>query len=153
MVTKFAVSVTEMAKMAGLSRARFYQLVKKGAFPVADKDQISGRSCYLAEKQQRILESRRKNCGIDGKPILFYSRRSDSGKPKIKSVSPKLQSKAATNILESLTSLNVKISTEKLQSLLIESYPQGIDQIDPGEVVRTLFLRIKRQNSTDNLGR
>ena len=61
MVTKFAVSVTEMAKMAGLSRARFYQLVKKGAFPVADKDQISGRSCYLAEKQQQILESRRKN--------------------------------------------------------------------------------------------
>ena len=102
MVTKFAVSVTEMAKMAGLSRARFYQLVKKGAFPVADKDQISGRSCYLAEKQQQILESRRKNCGIDGNPILFYSRRSDSGKPEIKSVSPKLQSKAITNILESL---------------------------------------------------
>ena len=152
MVTKFAVSVTEMAKMAGLSRARFYQLVKKGAFPTPDKDQISGRSCYLAEKQQQILESRRKNCGIDGKPILFYSRRSDSGKPKIKSVSLKLQSKAITNILESLTSLNVKISTEKLQSLLMESYPQGIDQIDPGEVVRTLFLRIKRQNSTDNLG-
>ena len=153
MVTKFAVSVTEMAKMAGLSRARFYQLVKKGAFPVADKDQISGRSCYLAEKQQQILESRRKNCGIDGKPILFYSRRSDSGKAKIKSDSPKLQSKSASTILEILTSLNVKISTEKLQSLLIESYPQGIDQIDPGEVVRTLFLRIKRQNSTDNLGR
>jgi hypothetical protein len=152
MVTKFAVSVTEMAKMAGLSRARFYQLVKKGAFPMADKDQISGRSCYLAEKQQQILESRRKNCGIDGNPILFYSRRSDSGKPEIKSVSPKLQSKAITNILESLEALNVKISTEKLQSLLIESYPQGIDQIDPGEVVRTLFLRIKRQNSTDNLG-
>ena len=119
---------------------------------MADKDQISGRSCYLAEKQQQILESRRKNCGIDGNPILFYSRRSDSGRPKIKSVSPNLQSKAITNILESLTSLNVKISTEKLQSLLMESYPQGIDQIDPGEVVRTLFLRIKRQNSTDNLG-
>ena len=152
MVTKFAVSVTEMAKMAGLSRARFYQLVKKGAFPVADKDQISGRSCYLAEKQQQILESRRKKCGIDGNPILFYSRRSDSGKPKIKSISPNLQSKAIANILESLAALNVKISIEKLQSLLIESYPQGIDQIDPGEVVRTLFLCIKRQNSTDNLG-
>ena len=42
-MTKAAVSVTEMARMAGLSRARFYQLVKKGTFPPADQDHATER--------------------------------------------------------------------------------------------------------------
>ena len=69
LVTKAAVSVTEMARMVGLSRARFYQLVKKATFPSADHDLATGRPCYLEEKQRLILEARRRNCGVDGKPI------------------------------------------------------------------------------------
>src|SRR4051812_28730001 len=81
-VTKAAVSVTEMARMVGLSRARFYQLVRRGTFPPADKDPVTARPCYFEEKQAQILEVRRRNCGVDGVPILFYSRRRDIGQVK-----------------------------------------------------------------------
>jgi transposase len=81
-VTKSAVSVTEMARMVGLSRARFYQLVRRGTFPSADQDAVTGRPCYFEEKQRQVLEVRRRNCGVDGTPILFYSRRRDLGQVK-----------------------------------------------------------------------
>src|SRR5271170_538767 len=81
-VTKSAVSVTEMARMVGLSRARFYQLVRRGTFPPADQDAITGRPCYFEERQRQVLEVRRRNCGVDGKPLLFYSRRRDFGQTK-----------------------------------------------------------------------
>jgi len=94
-VTKSAVSVTEMARMVGLSRARFYQLVRRGTFPPADQDSVSARPCYCEEKQRQILEARRRNCGVDGKAILFYSRRRDLGQPKAPA-RPKMPN--ATNI-------------------------------------------------------
>ena len=72
--TKVAVTVAEMARMVGLSRARFYQLLGS-AFPLPVYD-VSTRRPYFVEEMQRVcLEVRRRNCGIDGKPILFYCRR------------------------------------------------------------------------------
>jgi hypothetical protein len=70
---KAAISVTEMAKAVGLSRARFYQLIRRGTFPPPDKEQVTGRPCYFEEGQRRCLEVRRRNCGVDGKPLLFFS--------------------------------------------------------------------------------
>src|SRR5262245_11463174 len=80
--TKAIVTVTEMPRMVGLSRARFYQLVRAGTFPAPVYQ--AGRPVYPEELQGICLEVRRRNCGIDGKPVLFYSRRLTSGprKPK-----------------------------------------------------------------------
>ena len=69
---KQAVTVSEMARMCFLSRARFYQLIGT-AFPYPLYS-LSTRRPFFDEELQRIcLEVRRRNCGIDGKPILFYS--------------------------------------------------------------------------------
>src|SRR5947209_8068242 len=112
-VTKAAVSVTEMARMVGLSRARFYQLVKKGTFPPADQDLATSRPCYLEEKQRQILEARRRNCGVDGKPILFYCRRNDAGqrrstsRPTIGKVKEVV--KKYTDLIDGLAGLNVTV--------------------------------------------
>lgn len=92
-VSKSVVSITEMARMVGLSRARFYQLVRKGTFPAADQDPLTKRPCYFQEKQLQILEARRRNCGVDGQPILFYSRRRDLGSIKSKPKEEKPKSK------------------------------------------------------------
>ena len=73
MQTKAIVTVTEMARMVGLSRARFYQLIGS-AFP------WPSTMCplvvhFMSKRCNKIcLEVRRRNCGIDGKPILFYAR-------------------------------------------------------------------------------
>ena len=132
-VTKSIVSVTEMARMVGLSRARFYQLVKRGTFPPADQDELTKRPCYQEEKQRQILEARRRNCGVDGKPILFYSRRRDVGQPKaprptvekMKSVVNKY-----TNLIDGLEALNVTTTIAQVEPILKELFPNGTDGFD-----------------------
>ena len=72
-VQKKAVTVAEMAKMVGLSRARFYQLVGT-SFPFPIYDLATRRPFYPVALQEICLDVRRQNCGIDGKPILFHRR-------------------------------------------------------------------------------
>src|SRR5258708_4026225 len=90
--TKAAVSVAEMARMVGLSRSRFYQLIGT-AFPQPRRHPQTGRPIYTEELQQVCLEVRRRNCGIDGKPILFYARRLVSAPSKPRAPKPKLEPK------------------------------------------------------------
>jgi hypothetical protein len=156
-VTKSAVSVSEMARMVGLSRARFYQLVKKGTFPPADEDPTSKRPCYFEEKQRQILEARRRNCGVDGKPILFYSRRSDAGQKRTPARPPIRKAKDViglhTDLIDGLAALNLTATAGQIEPLLKELFPSGIDGVDLGEVIRAVFLRIQRQNPGDKQGR
>lgn len=71
---KQAVSIAEMAKMVGLSRGRFYQLVGT-TFPPPIYDVRTRRPFYPPDLQAVCLEVRRRNFGIDGRPVLFYARR------------------------------------------------------------------------------
>ncbi len=45
-VVQVRFSVTEMAKIVGLSRARFYQLLKAEYFPAPKRDNETGRPYY-----------------------------------------------------------------------------------------------------------
>jgi len=152
-MTKSAVSVTEMARMVGLSRARFYQLVRSGTFPVADQESLSNRPCYLEEKQRQILEARRRNCGVDGKPILFYSRRIDVGQ---KRTTTKLMKQPKSNqfadLIDGLAALNVTTTGAQVEPLVKELFPHGTNGVGVGDVIRAVFLRIRRQDSSGNVG-
>jgi hypothetical protein len=66
--------MAEMARMVGLSRGRFYQLIGT-TFPHPVYDVATKRPYYTEELQETCLAVRRRNCGIDGRPILFYARR------------------------------------------------------------------------------
>jgi hypothetical protein len=48
---KAVVSVSEMARMVGLSRARFYQLQQAGVFPLPVYDVASRRPVYPQDKR------------------------------------------------------------------------------------------------------
>ena len=78
---KAAVTVSEMSRMCGLSRARFYQLIGS-AFPHPVYDVATRRPYYDEEAQKVCLEVRRRNCGINGVPILFYAKRLPVALPK-----------------------------------------------------------------------
>jgi hypothetical protein len=69
--TKAVVSISEMARMVGLSRSRFHQLIGT-TFPWPLYAVSTKRPFYDEELQKLCLEVRRRNCGIDGKPVLFY---------------------------------------------------------------------------------
>lgn len=69
-----AVSVSDMARMVGLSRSRFHQLLQSGVFPKPAVDPESKRPFYDSEGQAVCLQVRQRNCGVNGKRVLFYAR-------------------------------------------------------------------------------
>ena len=101
--TKAIVTVSEMARMCGLSRARFYQLQKAGVFPAPTYQE--GRPVYTEEQQLVCLEVRKKNRGVNNKPVLFYARRIITTEPvktvRLNKPSPQ-QKKDVTNLLDGL---------------------------------------------------
>ncbi len=153
-VTKTVVSVTDMARMVGLSRARFYQLIRAGTFPEPDREPATGRPCYGEEKQRQCLEVRRRNCGINGEPILFYSRRLGAGPRKQKPPKPVLRAKRGDvmALVEGLNALgHVTATAAQVQQVIEELYPNGTEGLDQGEVLRAVFLHLRRRNQGDNV--
>ena len=145
--TKAAVTVAEMARMVGLSRSRFYQLIGT-AFPHPERQPGTGRPVYTEAQQEVCLEVRRRNCGIDGKPILFYARRLGTAPARPKAAKPKLEPKGGgvTALVDGLNALGLATATaSQVERATKELFPGGTGSIDQGEVLRAVFLRLKRQ--------
>lgn len=143
---KAAVTVAEMARMLGLSRSRFYQLIGK-AFPQPNRDE-GGRPFFDEEGQKVCLEVRRRNCGIDGKPILFYATRSRTVTAPIKRANkPKSEASKGNSILEAVRALGlISITAAQVDQATKELFPDGTEQVPHGEVVRAVFLRLQRRD-------
>jgi len=144
--TKAFATVAEMARMCGLSRARFYQLTKEGVFPTPVYRIDNRRPLYTEEMQEVCLDVRRRNCGINGKPVMFYSRRVGTPVTKSKKRSPAKQNKHVELIdgLQALGLANVKGSD--VEAALNQCFPNGHDGVDEGTVLRATFLHLKRQD-------
>ena len=152
--TKAAVTVAEMARMCGLSRSRFYQLIGT-AFPRPERQPQTGRPIYTEELQQVCLEVRRRNWGIDGKAVLFYARRS-SAPAGTKAPKAKLEPKGndVSALVDGLNALGLTTATAaQVQRVAEELYPQGTAGIDQAEVLRAVFLRLKGRNSAGKVRR
>ncbi len=148
-IRKSVVSVTDMAKMVGLSRQRFAQLVKAGTFPSPDRDPTSKRPFYDATKQQQCLMVRQSNTGIDGRPILFYARRIDAG---LKKAVPK-KPNADDSLREALDMLGVHVSQHQIDAAIKVVFNEGVEKIDFDRIVKGLFLHFRSKNPTDTQGR
>jgi predicted DNA-binding transcriptional regulator AlpA len=154
-VSKTVVSVAEMARMVGLSRARFYQLVAEGIFPSPIYCVHTRRPFFSEEMQQLCTEVRKRNCGVNGKPILFYSARHPlvQSKPVNKPKTEPKQKNQYADLLDGLRALGLEVTPAQIEPVIKELFPAGNQNMDSGEVIRRVFLRMKRQNSTDNVGR
>lgn len=152
--TKAVVTVATMARMAGLSRSRFYQLIGT-AFPHPVYDVTTRRPLYTEESQKVCLEVRRRNCGIDGKPILFYARRPPASAPaRSRTAIPRPAPVPHADVLDGVKALGLSTATAAdVRVAISELYPTGIAGHDSGEVLRAVFLCLKRRESGDNPGR
>jgi predicted DNA-binding transcriptional regulator AlpA len=155
--TKAVVTVSEMARMVGLSRARFYQLQKAGIFPPPERDGETGRPFYSEEQQKVILEVRRRNCGVNNKPCLFYARRVPltpaPPKPR-KATARKPKNDEYADLIEALQALGLaSVTVAQVGAAMKELYPQGTAGVDQVEVVRSVFLHLRRRDSSGNVGR
>ena len=149
---KAAVTISEMARMVGLSRARFYQLIGS-AFPWPVYS-LSTRRPFFNEDQQNIcLEVRRRNCGVDGRPVLFYAKQhslTSRPTPKRKPVArPKAPppDDGLLDILEGVRALGLSMTTyAQVEAAVKSAFPNGTREVPKGEVIRAVFLTLARQN-------
>lgn len=155
--TKAVVTVAEMARMVGLSRARFYQLVAAGTLPQPHYDVTTRRPHYVEQLQQVCLEVRRRNCGVDGKPVLFYARRVAAVSPRASasaSAPKRVTTKPANDpLVESIKALGLaSVTAATVRAAVAEVFPDGVTGIDQGVVIRAVFLNLKRGNPADSAG-
>jgi hypothetical protein len=143
---KSVVSISEMARMVGLSRQRFHQL-RKNTFPEPDYDEETKRPFYTEEKQAICLSVRQRNCGVDGKPILFYARRNDVGVPrKTKKPTTKPKVNKYGHIVEGLKALGLSVVASQVDVAIKKLFPDGTQQADDAEIVRSVFLHLQSSN-------
>lgn len=153
--TKVVVSVSEMARMVGLSRARFYQLIG-AAFPHPLYDVATCRPVYPEELQQVCLEVRRRNCGIDGRPVLFYARRAGNhvSMPKARRKATPAKKSQYAGIVEGVRALGLtSVTAAQIEEAVGALYKLGTEGVDQVEVIRTIFLHLQRQNTANNVRR
>jgi hypothetical protein len=150
--TKVAVTVAEMARMLNLSRQRLHQLIGT-AFPYPVYDIKTRRPFYTEELQRVCLEVRRRNCGVDGRPILFYARRGGAPSPAKRTKKVK-QNGAHVAILDAVKSLGlVGATADQVGATIKVLFPRGVEAVDQAQVIRGVFVHLQRQNRTDNVGR
>lgn len=165
-VTKEIVSVSEMARMLGFSRARFYQLVRQGILPKPESSEHGKRPYYSRQQQERCIEVRKTHRGINGQPILFYAMRPQmttsvrrvKSKPVRKSVpgrgEPPLRRETAViqDIRHALSQLGLDaVSDRSILDTLADAFPDGVRDTNQGELLQAVFSRLNRQNPPDNV--
>lgn len=150
------LSCTDVARRLGLSRQRFWQLRRDGVFPQPLIDEESGRQFYTAEQVELCLDLRKRNVGLNGRVVLYYSPRQLTNVSTPTKKKSKQKPTAARNlaIIESLKALGlIGVTDAQVEVAMKELFPIGKSLPDHGELVRNIFLHIQRKDSSDNVGR
>ena len=143
---KAFVSVIEMAEMIGLSKSRFHALVRRGVFPKPVLHESCKRPVFNLESQRKCLEIRQTGIGNDGQPVLFNRMRKNGQPRKQRQQQPITEPRPADDhaeLIDSLKSLGVATTSEAVAKALAEIYPNGREGIEPGEVIRKVFLHLR----------
>jgi DNA-binding transcriptional MerR regulator len=149
-MSKQAVSITEMSKMVGLSRQRFNQLIKEGVFPSPSREESTGRPYFNSEQQQQCVTIRQTNTGYNGKPILFYTKRKDSG---IKRKAPAEKKRNDfSHVLAPLEGLGRVVSNQELEAAMKVVFPDGVGERTPEAMVPALMRYFRSKDSGDSEG-
>ncbi|WDI43713.1 helix-turn-helix transcriptional regulator [Bremerella sp. P1] len=139
-----AVTATKMAEMCGLSRSRFYSLIGKGVFPPPVPNGVNNRPIYDQKLIRKCLEIRCTGVSLDGSLVTFNAKRTGRMKPTAKQPTTKASSHA--DLVAGLKSLGLTGVTESQTTTVVEElFPDGVDGIAPGEVIRRVFLAIKQR--------
>ena len=149
------LSCAAVARRLGLSRQRFWQLRRDGVFPEPQIDAETGRSYYSEEQLELCLDLRKRNVGMNGKIVLFYSARSTSSVPKPKATKSKSNHKTASRhaeIIDALRGLGLTtVNDAQVDEAIATVFPGGTNGIDQSEMIRGIFLHLQRKNSSNNV--
>ena len=147
--TRAAVSVTEMAAMCELSRSRFYALMQAGVFPTPVQKEPAKRPVYVRELIEKCLEIRRFGVGLDGRIVVFNRKRRQASvvRPRQRgSVATPPHDSPYAPVIAGLKSLGLlDVTDSQVEPIMAELFPGGINGHDLGEVIRRLFLALKKK--------
>ena len=145
---KAAVSVSEMAKLVELSRARFYDLMTAGVFIPPVYSLTRRRPFFTADMQQRNLEVRQTQRGVNGDFVLFYDKTSSAHNGR--STRSRSQGRHRTNglgdLLTGLRSLGLETTQEQVDQAVRTCYPGGVNGTPETEVLRAVYRHLRRSN-------
>ena len=162
-----SVSVSDMARMVGLSRSRFHQLLQAGVFPKPAVDPESKRPFYDSEGQAVCLQVRQRNCGVNGKRVLFYARPFGAhlaakprplgvqrlSCPRQKKTEPKQTASKPSKLdllVEGLKSLGLpNVTAAEASAAIHQVFPIDSQRPADEEVLLKIFRHLVRQNPTD----
>ena len=152
---KAAVSVSEMARLCGLSRTHFNLLIRTGVMPQPVYSLRNRRPFYDREHQEMCLRVRATNTAVDGRYVVFYDRRNVNQA----TVAPTRLNRAARSrahategagvhaeLIEGLLALGIETTSAQVDIALRACYPAGHDGIDEGTVLRELWRHLRRPN-------
>jgi len=128
-------SVSELAQRLGLSRQRFYQLLKRGIFPWPVYCIHTHRPYYPGFLLQKCLEIRKTGIAQNGQAILFNSRRKKkAGKTAGHADLP------YDEITQMLKRMGLPLTGKEVKKALMVLHPEGVaPNHDVGTLIRDLF--------------
>jgi hypothetical protein len=141
-----AMSIAETARLIKMSRSRFHQLIGT-VFPQPKRDE-NGRPYYPRQDQELIVEIRRRNVGMDGKPILFRATGSRTASTPRKRKAPQVN-QDHREVLLAVRELGLtQASTTDVADCFSTLFPDG-KLPEPGDLIRRVFLSLKSRYSSD----
>lgn len=143
-----AATVTAVARMVGLSRERFYQLVRDGVFPEPHRDGDGpAKRPYYTEAQQRVcIAVRRRGVGMNGKIVMFNEKRRPAGPKRLArrqdgpatAAEPPLEEWLA----EGVVGLGLDVTKAQVLAARQACYPDGVNEEDRGIVIGNVFRHL-----------
>ena len=147
--------VSSIARALGLSRARFYQLVRAGVFPYPIYDLRTRRPYFTVELQEICHQVRQTNVGYNGLPILFYSPRRTGDPMQKTSASAKKRKQPRPEPLyqelsEALLAMGIGDATsDRVKEAVNTLYPdKQVEEMDRGILIRHLYRFLRQGAST-----
>jgi hypothetical protein len=147
------VSFSVLAEeILGLSRARVYELIERGALPMPCYDLRSRRPVFNEEQQRQALAVRRTGLGIDGRPVIFYRRRRPALPQPTLVATPTRRGRQTPRryeeIVTNLQALGVRDASEHtVATAMTACFPNGTEGVPEPEVLRVLFRHLRELGS------
>jgi hypothetical protein len=95
---------------------------------------------YDRALQEKCLEIKKTGIGANGEPVLF-NRKTSKGFPPRKKAQGKQPDHA--ELLEALKGLGLVTTAQAVEEALAAVFPTGHAGIDPGDVIRQVFLHLQ----------
>lgn len=150
---RVVLTISDMARVVGLSRSRFYALMQQGVFPMPLYLIATKRPFFDERLRDECLMVRRTGLGTNNQPILFYPRRAGpptnlSGKSSLrgKKKSPTINPRVL-RLIELLKGLGVENPLpQSVAMALSDCFPDGVDGMPDHELVGAVYRDLRKSS-------